>query len=118
MPGYQRLRKVAAEAVLLAERMATSAAVCFAFSAVETCLIRQDCKAHRVKDPAEHAAWERRDVLSFPVAVQRLKAAAEAAKIALSSQTSTRVVIPDLLPGEAVVLRRVATSTDWLQYSY
>ena len=47
-------------------------------------------------------AWQlaRRDVLSFPVAVQRLKAAAEAAKIALSSQTTTRVVIPDLLPGK------------------
>ena len=43
---------------------------------------------------------ECRDVLSFPVAVQRLKAAAEGAKIALSSQTSTRVVIPDLLPGK------------------
>jgi len=53
-------------------------------------------------------------VLSFPVAVQRLKAAAEAAKIALSSQTSTRVVIPDLLPGEALLLCRVGISIHWL----
>ena len=35
----------------------------------------------------------------MPRAAQRLKMAAEAAKIALSSQTSTRVVVPDLLPG-------------------
>jgi molecular chaperone DnaK (HSP70) len=35
----------------------------------------------------------------MPRAAQRLKKAAEAAKVALSSQTSTRVVVPDLLPG-------------------
>ncbi len=57
-------------------------------------------------------------MLSFPVAVQRLKAAAEAAKIALSSQTSTRVVIPDLLPGEALLLRRVDICSEWLPTAY